>query len=79
MQFFTNQFDECVLINYQSNGTFGQAGQKIVILSQDGQWIGQMGHPIVPLHVHVTITQHEQDQYMCVTKSFFFNVNFYCI
>jgi hypothetical protein len=29
-----------------------------------------MGHPIVPLHVHVTITQHEQDQYMCVAKSF---------
>jgi hypothetical protein len=30
-----------------------------------------MGHPIVPLHVHVTISQHEQDQYMCVAKSFF--------
>ncbi len=29
-----------------------------------------MGHPIVPLHVHVIITQHEQDQYMCVAKSF---------
>ncbi len=29
-----------------------------------------MGHPIVPLHVHVTITQHEEDQYMCVAKSF---------
>jgi len=27
-----------------------------------------MGHPIVPLHVHVTITQDEQDQYMCVAK-----------
>jgi hypothetical protein len=29
-----------------------------------------MGHPIVPLHVHITITQHQQDQYMCVAKSF---------
>ncbi len=27
-----------------------------------------MGHPIVSLHVHVTITQDEQDQYMCVAK-----------
>jgi hypothetical protein len=29
-----------------------------------------MGHPIVPLHVHITITQHQQDQYMCVAKNF---------
>jgi hypothetical protein len=48
-----------------------QVGHKVVIPSQDGQWMNQMVHPIVPLHVLVTITQHEQDQYICMAKFFF--------
>jgi len=45
--------------------------KKITIPSQDGQWISQMRHPVVPLHVHVIITQHERDQYICVANLFF--------
>jgi hypothetical protein len=38
-----------------------------------------MGHSIVPLHVHVfvTITWHEQDQYICVIRKFQKKINFY--
>jgi hypothetical protein len=68
--------------------TISQMGRPIVpldisfpVFGQNGQWFCQMGHPIVPLHVHVfvNVSQHEQDQYICVIIKFQKYVNFYCI
>jgi hypothetical protein len=42
-------------------------------------WLSQMGHPIVPLHVLVIVTWHQQDQYIGVANKFQKYVNFYCI
>ncbi len=45
---FWDQFDQCAPIDYQSNGTFNQIGQKIVTPTQDGQRLSEMGHLIMP-------------------------------
>jgi hypothetical protein len=41
-------------------------------------WLNQMGHPIVPLHVHVLVivTWHQQDQYIGVPKKIQKYVNY---
>lgn len=38
-----------------------------------------MGHPIVPLCIFVTVTWHQQDQYIGVVNFFKNYVKFYCI
>ncbi len=47
---FWDQFNWCVSIDYQSNATFNQIKQRIIILCQDGQQFSEMGHFIAPLN-----------------------------